>query len=37
MLSLVQLLGSNNDHLAKNERKSKKKEKKKSVVINNGM
>ncbi len=36
MLSFVQLLGSDDDHPTKNERKPKK-EKKKSVVIDNGM
>ena len=37
MLSLVQLLGTNDDHLAKNEKEANKEEKKKSVVIDDGM
>ena len=37
MLSLVQLLGTDDDHLAKNEKEANKEEKKKSVVIDDGM
>jgi hypothetical protein len=33
----VQLLGTDNDHPAKNEKEVNKEEKKKSVVINDGM
>jgi hypothetical protein len=37
MLSLVQLFGTNDDHLAKNEKEANKEEKKKNVVIDYGM
>jgi hypothetical protein len=37
MLSLVQLLGTDDDHPAKNEKEANKEEKKKSDVIDDGM